>query len=340
MKLRLIQVGLGTWGLSWTEVVRRRAEVGLVGLVDPEAPALEAARAIASLPQGRCFADLAEALSGVECDAVLITAGLGAHAPLAEAALRAGKHVLVEKPFVETAAEAGRLADLAAGQGRVLMVSQNYRFYPAARAARALVAEQRLGAVVAVDLDFRQNAPAFVPAGHRYYSSRQPLLMDMSIHHFDLLRAVLGREPLQIRCSGYQPAGSPFRDPPAASALIDFAGGVMVRYHATWLSPGPLTNWAGAWRIVCTDGEILWTGRNSAGLRGERVALRHGDGSIERVRLPSLPAYDRAGSLAAFAAAVAGGAEPESSGRDNVGSVALMNAAVASAEGSGWVAVG
>lgn len=336
MKLRLIQVGLGTWGLSWTQVALGRPEVMLAGLVDPEPAALEAAGALSDIPAERRFADLAGALAAVECDAVLITAGLGAHAPLAEAALRAGKHVLVEKPFVETPAEARGLAELAERQSRALMVSQNYRFYPAARAARALVAEGRLGPPVAVDLDFRQNAPAFVPAGHRYYGSRQPLLMDMSIHHFDLLRFVLGREPERILCRGYQPAGSPFSDPPAASALISFAGGTLARYHATWLSPGPLTNWAGAWRIVCTDGEILWTSRG-VGLRNERVTIRHGDGRAERLALPALRATDRAGSLAAFAAAIAAGVEPESSARDNAGSVALMAAAVASAEGGGWV---
>lgn len=86
MALRLIHVGFGGWGLDWTKVVLDTPEVETVGVADPN-PAV--------------------------------------HAPLALSALAAGKHVLVEKPFAPTLAEAQAVVAAAAAQGRVLMVSQN-----------------------------------------------------------------------------------------------------------------------------------------------------------------------------------------------------------------------
>ena len=70
----------------------------------------------------------------------------------------AGKHVLVEKPFVETVADAVALVDLADSCDCVLMVSQNYRHFPAPVAAAEIVAGGRFGTLHRVELDFRHNA--------------------------------------------------------------------------------------------------------------------------------------------------------------------------------------
>lgn len=80
-----------------------------------------------------CFESLAEALETVDADAVLVTVPLRAHAPVAIAALNAGKHVLVEKPFAEHIPEAREVVEAAKAAGKTLMVSQNYRFFPTRR---------------------------------------------------------------------------------------------------------------------------------------------------------------------------------------------------------------
>jgi predicted dehydrogenase len=93
--------------------------------------------------------------------------------------------------------------------------------------------------------------------------------------------------------------------------------------------------WAGLWRVECGGGEICWTSRDNLGATNraaaDRVTIRPLGQGARRVELPVLPHIDQAGSLAAFARAIRSGEEPESSGRDNLGSVALMLAAVESA---------
>jgi predicted dehydrogenase len=331
LTLKIIQVGMGGWGLYWGAAVRRTNEVILAACVDMSPAALALAQARLEVPLERCFESLAEALDAVECDAVLITSALAAHVPTTLVALAAGKHVLVEKPFAPTLAEAQQAVAAADAYGRILVVSQNYRFFPAVRAVTALVRAGTLGPVGAVNIDFRQYANRAGPEGHRHYTYQQPLLLDMAIHHFDLMRVVLGQEPLQVSCQAFNPPWSKFVDPPAATATISFGGGAMVSYRGSWISPAPKTTWAGVWRVECSGGELFWTSRDGRGVRGDRVTVRPLGRPARRVELPSLPHIDIDGSLANFVQAIHTGHAAENAGRDNLGSLALTLAAIESA---------
>lgn len=331
MAIRLIQVGMGGWGLMWGNTVRRSEDAELVACVDMDQAARARAQKKLELPPERCFSSLSDALTAVECDAVLVTTFLPAHVPVALEALAAGKHVLLEKPFAPTLADARRVVAAAATHGRLLMISQNYRFYPAARTVAALVREGTLGAVGAVNIDFRRYANSAQLEGHRHYALRQPLLLDMAIHHFDLMRMLLGQEPQQVNCHAWNPPWSKFTDPAAATATIEFDGGALVSYRGSWVSPGPQTYWDGEWHMECERGEIFWTGRDDQGTSGDRVTIRLLGKPARRVKLPELPAIDQAGSLKAFAQAIQSGQEPETSGRANMGSLALTFAMIESA---------
>jgi predicted dehydrogenase len=322
---------MGGWGLMWGATVRRSADAELVACVDLDPASLARAQEKLELPAARCFTSLTQALAAVECDAVLVTTFLPAHVPVALEALAAGKHVLLEKPFAPTLADARRVVDAAAANGKILMISQNYRFYPAVRTVTALVREGTLGPVGAVNIDFRRYANTAAPEGHRHYLLRQPLLLDMAIHHFDLMRMVLGQEPRQVSCHAWNPPWSRFAEPAAAAATIEFDGGALVSYRGSWVSPAPQTYWAGEWSVECERGQIFWTSRDNEGTGGDRVSVRLLGKPARRVKLPELPAIDQAGSLAAFAQAIGSGQEPESSGRANLGSLALTLAMIESA---------
>ena len=237
MTIRLIQVGMGGWGLNWaTKVVPYSKDVELVACVDLEAGVLVQAQRLLNVSPKRCFPTLELALEAVEADAVLITATLPAHVQLALEAFNAGKHVLLEKPFAPTVAEAQQVVEAAAKRNRVLMISQNYRFFPAIRAVTALVREGNLGSIGSVSIDFRRYKNAAEPEGYRYYQIWQPLLVDMAIHHFDLMRYVLAQEPSQISCQTWNPPWSKYVDPPAAAATMPSANS----------TPSPTRKGAGA----------------------------------------------------------------------------------------------
>ena len=328
--IRLVQVGMGGWGRNWvSHVIHQSEDVELVACVDLNAGILAQAQQFLNLPPERCFLTVESALASVEADAVLITASLPAHIPLALQALNAGKHVLLEKPFAPTIAQAQQVVTTAAKRHRVLMISQNYRFFPAVRAVTALIHEGTLGSVGSVNIDFRRYNNTSAVEGHRYYQVWQPLLVDMSIHHFDLMRVVLGQEPSQINCQAWNPPWSKFVDPASAAATITFDCGAVVNYRGSWVSPGPKTCWSGEWHIECSGGEVVWTSRDDTA--PDHVGIRRLGKRARQVKLPEIPLTDRRGSLKAFVQAVRTGQEPESSGDDNLQTLALMVAAVESA---------
>jgi predicted dehydrogenase len=155
--------------------------------------------------------------------------------------------------------------------------------------------------------------------------------MDMAIHHFDLMRFVLNQEPQVVTCHTWNPPWSNFTDPAAALATITFDGGAVVNYQGSWVSTAAPTTWAGAWQIECAEGVLAWTGRNDNSTDADAVTIRLRGKRARRVPVPELRYWDRAGSLAAFAEAIRAGAEPPASGQDNLGSLALMFAAITSA---------
>jgi predicted dehydrogenase len=335
--LRVLQVGMGGWGRYWARrMLPQVPDAELAGCVDVDPRALELTVEQAGVPPERCFTSMEAGLAETRAEAVLVTTSLPGHVPVARAALEAGRHVLVEKPFAPSLTEARQLVDLAAARGRVLMVSQNYRFFPAVRAVVSLVRSGSLGAPHLVEIDFRHRstvADADGRSGHRLLD--QPLLMDMSIHHFDLLRLVLDRDADWVRCHAWNPAWSGFDGPPSALAVIGM-GDVMVGYRGSWVTWGPDTSWAGEWRMTFEGGEVRWTSRGLAGSRdAEQVTVQRRGGEPSELALPDLPVVDQAGCLAEFAAAVRAGREPESSGRANLGSLGLALAAVESAARDG-----
>lgn len=343
MRLRLIQAGMGGWVQNWAlNVLRPSDDVDVVGFVDADAATLAEARARLGLAPERCYTSFERALAEAKADAVLVTASLPGHIPLTRAALAAGKHVLLEKPFAPTLAEAREAVAAAEAAGRILMISQNYRFFPAPRAVAALVQAATLGPVGAVSVDFRRYANSAPVEGNRHYTIPHPLLIDMAIHHFDLMRLVLGREPREVVCQTWNPPWSNFANPAAAAMTVTFDGDVVVNYRGSWVSPSPATAWAGEWRMECARGELSWTSRSGGvdPLSAERVAVRPLGKRAQRVQLPALAHIGRAGILAAFVRAVRTGEEPETSGRDNLRTLALMAAAIQSAASGAPVAAG
>jgi len=139
-KIKLIHVGLGAWGGNWAaHVLQGHPEIETVAYVDMVVDKRERMAARTGEPMSKFFESLDAAVAATNAEAVSIAVPLALHEPLARQALEAGMHVVVEKPFTATMAEAKGLVALAAERNRILAVSQNYRFYPAARMVAELV---------------------------------------------------------------------------------------------------------------------------------------------------------------------------------------------------------
>jgi predicted dehydrogenase len=327
---------MGPHGRGWAkQVIPEVKEVDVVSYVDTDPYALDTLREVANVPAEKCFESMKEAIAATQPQAALITTALPSHVAVTKAALDAGLHVLIEKPFAPTLEAAKQLVGMAADRNLVLMVSQNYRFFPAPRAIAALVREAKLGELFEVSIDFRR----YSPGQGRHAIEEQPLLVDMSIHHFDLLRLILNRRPERIYCEAWSPTWATFGGPSVAVASIAFEGGVVVSYRGSWVTSGPVTPWAGEWRMEFEHGELFWTSKDDDGMLRDRVVVRSRNGKTRTLTLPEVRRTGPSGTLTEFANAIETGREPETSGRENLGTIALVEAAVESATRHELVAI-
>ncbi len=348
--IQIIQVGMGGFGRDWYKTkLAHFSEVRVAAFVDPVAEALEAIQDLAGSTSARYFQNLDEALTTVDTDAVLVTASLAGHVPAATAALAAGKHVLMEKPFAPSVEQAQMLVELADKANRILMISQNYRYFPATIRAREIVSTNVLGPLGVIHVDFRRDHIKPQPFLAKHYELENPLLADMSIHHFDLMRMITGENARRVRCYAYNPPWSLYKDFPAAEATVEMESGLLITYRGSWVSPGAVTSWTGDWHMEFEKGELFFHGRWDDSGRGDAVSVRYhtngpanaGAGSAGYVeeRLGDMRNTDRLGSLAEFVAGIQNGKTPQTSGAANIGSIALTYAAIKASKEGGWVDV-
>jgi len=323
--IRVVQAGLGVWGRSWTDVVGEAPGVELAAVVDPDRSALGQADAIPG------YISLEEAFAAVECDAVLVASPPRTHHAVAKTALEAGKHVLCEKPLATSLEDAMDLVGTADRAGRLLVVSQNYRHNAPFRAVQRKLANGQLGDLASISVRcMRDTRALFAPDDFRY-SMRHPYVLDMAIHHFDLIRAATGREVRGVFARSWRVPDGPFVHHPAVAAVLDLEGGVPVVYEGDWATRHPETSWNGEWEIVGERGQLLWRGDRED--RGTGEVLLKGWGEKPRpVEQESLEFVERMATLQSLREAIEGGGLPETTAADNVKSLAVVLGCVASIE--------
>jgi predicted dehydrogenase len=213
-RLRIGIAGAGHFGRFHALKVASSKRAQLAGIYDRDrARAETVARETASVAMG--FAELLDA-----CDAVVVAAPAEAHFELAGAALRAGRHVLVEKPIAATLDEADALAGLAAARGLVLQVGHLLR-YSAEHEAISLRMRRPLY------IDCVRIAP-FKPRG-----TDVSVILDLMIHDLDLVLALVDSPIASVDAVG-APVASTHED--IANARVRFENGCVATITASRIS--------------------------------------------------------------------------------------------------------
>jgi predicted dehydrogenase len=331
--LNVVQAGLGSWGRSWLELISVGSGVELTAVVDPDPEARVAAGGVPG------FTVLEEALAEVACDAVLVASPPTTHHAVTKTSLEAGKHVLCEKPLATSLGDAFDLIDVARRERRVLMVNQNYRYNAPFRAVQRVVEDGHLGKLASIRVSCRRDTRTlFAPDDFRY-AMRHPYVLDMSVHHFDLIRVATGRDVRGVSARGWRVPDSPFAHHAAIAAILDLDDGVPVVYEGDWATRGPETSWNGEWEIVGESGRLLWKGETEDRGEGEVLLQRWGE-EPHPVEQEAIEFIEREATLQALRAAVEEGEVPETAAVDNVESLAAVLGCVASIETGERVDVG
>jgi len=314
---KCIQVGVGGFGKRWLEVLSKSKEAEYAAIVDINRENLQNAIETLKIDPSRAFNNHREAFRRVKADFAVIVVPPPFHKEIALEAYKHGLHVLTEKPMADTMGSAKEMVEGARHAGVKLMVSQNYRFRRWVRTTRSALQSGKLGRVSHLFVSFRLN-PDWGPWRQRM---EDPLLVEMSIHHFDMMRYILGKNPVEIYARSWNPPWSWFKGDSATAVSILMEEGIPILYEASAVAFGSHTGWNGHWRLECEKGSLHF--------EDERLYVRRHDRKRRRI-IPFLdmPAENQEYSLLEFLASLKEGREPETSGEDNLHSLAMVFAAI------------
>jgi predicted dehydrogenase len=253
--------GAGYIGRRHVEAIAACPAARLVALVDPDPRAAEVAGQ-AGVPLVPSLDDLPEA-----AEAVILATPTGLHLEQARHCLERGLPVLIEKPVTVTSEEAASLAALVAARAVPVLVGHHRRHSPAIAAARAVLAEGRIGRVVGahVSILFCKHDAYFEPDWRRRPGAG-PILTNL-VHEIDTLRYLLGEvEGVQATASS---AIRGFEIEDSAAVILRFASGALA---TVLLSDAATTPWS--WELTAGENpDYPMTGQSSTMISGTEGAL-------------------------------------------------------------------
>ncbi|HXQ20245.1 MAG TPA: Gfo/Idh/MocA family oxidoreductase [Candidatus Acidoferrales bacterium] len=217
-------VGYGYWGPNLVRNFMELPGSRVVGVSDLRGERV--AQAQARYPSLNAVCNHRELLTDNMIDAVVIATPVSTHFELAMEALRAGKHVLVEKPLAASVEQASRLIDEAQRCRRVLMVDHTFIYSGAVRKIRELVEAGRLGQLYYYD-SVRVNLGLF--------QHDLNVLWDLAVHDLSIMDHVLGVAPCAVAATGVAHVAGQPEDIAYLTCLFD--GRLIGHLHVNWLAP-------------------------------------------------------------------------------------------------------
>jgi UDP-N-acetylglucosamine 3-dehydrogenase len=213
-------IGVGSMGQNHARI---HAETGdLCGVYDLDQAQ---SRKVAERFDVRSFESVDSLLAAA--DAVDICTITNTHHDIAQKAIAAGKHLLVEKPFTGDSRRAEDICELAQRRGVVLAAGFVERYNPIVGVAREAVKENRFGKVIS----FASRRVSSFPSRIRDVG----VIMDLGIHDIDVLRFITGQEVRSVFALGGKEANQRFED--HANLLIEMQGGLVAFIEINWLTP-------------------------------------------------------------------------------------------------------
>jgi len=217
-------IGYGYWGPNLVRNFSGAADAQVSAVADLDEQRLGLVKK--RFPAVELTTDFRSLLADSKIDAVAIATPVSSHFKLTLEALRAGKHVFIEKPLTETAEEAEQLIAEADKRGLVLHVDHTFIYTGAVRKMRALVEDGELGDLYYYD-SVRVNLGLFQPD--------VDVIWDLAVHDLSIMDYVFSSRPVAVSASGMSHVeGKPTN---VAFLTIFFEDNAIAHLHVNWLAP-------------------------------------------------------------------------------------------------------
>ena len=217
-------IGCGYWGPNLVRNFTNSEVAWVVGVSDLDSKKLAAIGRL--YPGVETTVEFHDLLRNPEIDAIAIATPVHTHYELALAALRAGKHVLVEKPLAQTARQILHLIEEAARRRLTLMVDHTFLYTPAVQKIRQLIAEEALGDI------YYYNS---IRASLGLFQSDVNVIWDLAVHDISIIDYIFDEAPIAVSATGAcHIAGTPEN---MAHISLFFESSCVAHISVNWLSP-------------------------------------------------------------------------------------------------------
>ncbi len=220
----IAQIGYGYWGPNLARNLHAVAGADWRYLVDKSSERRDAAAAL--YPHVRVSGEVDPILADPQVSAVVIATPAATHAELAGRALRAGKHVLVEKPLALATRDAVELAELAEERALTLMVGHTFEFVPAVRKMREILTSGHIGEPLYLHSQ-RLNLGRIQSDVNTFWS--------IGPHDVSIANFLLGAAPEWVSAQGARYLNASVED--VVIATLGYPGGTLANLHVSWLDP-------------------------------------------------------------------------------------------------------
>ena len=224
--LTVAVVGAGYWGPNLIRNFAACPDTKLVAVCDKDPARLR--KVLANYPAVEPVEDFQALLARPDVQAVAIATPVSTHASMGLAALRAGKHVLIEKPLAPSVAEAQQLAKCAVEQNLTLMVDHTFVYSGPVRRMKEIIDRGELGDIYFID-SVRINLGLF--------QHDVNVVWDLAPHDLSILDYLVGRLPRSLSAFGTCHADNKREIEDVAYLNLDFGDGLLASFHVNWLSP-------------------------------------------------------------------------------------------------------
>jgi len=222
--LTLAVIGCGYWGPNFIRNFTQFPAVRMKAAVDLNKERL---RHIGQLyPSVQTTTSVDDVVGDPEIDAVVVATPVSTHHPISMALLRAGKHVLVEKPMAASVAEAEEMKAIAEERGLVMMAGHTFLYTAAVNKMKELIASGELGHVYYISTT-RVNLGLF--------QEDINVIWDLAPHDVSILNYILDAEPEAVSCTGQAYIQSGIED--VAFMHLVYPGDIVAHTHVSWLNP-------------------------------------------------------------------------------------------------------
>jgi predicted dehydrogenase len=233
--------GAGYWGPNLARVLNQSHTCDFVAACDNNPRNLE--NITQQYPSLKAYSNFDDLLNS-DVDAIVIATPISTHYELAKRALKAGKHVFVEKPLAHTAAFAHELVQIAADRKKMLFTGHTFIYSPPVIKIKELLDSGQLGEVFYISLS-RVNLGL--------YQNDVDVVWDLAVHDISILLYWLGEAPVRGASFGRACVQKDKRD--VAFLWLEFPSGIVASNEISWLSPQKMrrTCVVGSERMVVYD---------------------------------------------------------------------------------------